>query len=385
MVSSLDRFKFLHSDVFRGRVALISLVLQNAAVVLVTRYSRARQGDMYYSTTAVVMSELVKLLVCFFLVYMEANYSFTAFINNLKENIWKDPWDCVLISVPGLVYTIQNNLLFVGYSNLDAVSFQILYQLKIFTTAIFFRILLSKHLSRVQWISLGILFTGVVLTQLNDIMKSDTTMNSTGNGTSNNSNNSSINNNTNGNKNLLVGLSSVVLACSCSGFAGVFFEKLLKSSHKSVAIRNIQLAFYGVTVGIVTVYLKDGQAIHKNGFFFGYDSIVWLAILIQSLGGLLIAATIRYADNIRKGFATSLAIVLTFVLSIFWFNFQPTILFFIGAVLVMIATVLYSAYPPATTDTTNKFVSSSDNKYFVNSLFNTKSQLNKDFSHKLSI
>ncbi|CAH8858564.1 unnamed protein product [Trichobilharzia szidati] len=356
MVSSLDRFKFLHSDVFRGRVALISLVLQNAAVVLVTRYSRARQGDMYYSTTAVVMSELVKLLVCFFLVYMEANYSFTAFINNLKENIWKDPWDCVLISVPGLVYTIQNNLLFVGYSNLDAVSFQILYQLKIFTTAIFFRILLSKHLSRVQWISLGILFTGVY-----------------------------NNNNSNGNKNLLVGLSSVVLACSCSGFAGVFFEKLLKSSHKSVAIRNIQLAFYGVTVGIVTVYLKDGQAIHKNGFFFGYDSIVWLAILIQSLGGLLIAATIRYADNIRKGFATSLAIVLTFILSIFWFNFQPTILFFIGAVLVMIATVLYSAYPPATTDTTNKFVSSSDNKYFVNSLFNTKSQLNKDFSHKLSI
>ncbi|VDQ17947.1 unnamed protein product, partial [Trichobilharzia regenti] len=138
-----------------------------------------------------------------------------------------------------------------------------MYQLKIFTTAIFFRILLSKHLSRVQWISLAILFTGVVLTQLNDIMKSDTAMNSTANGTSNNNNSST---NSNGNKNLLLGLSSVVLACSCSGFAGVFFEKLLKSSHKSVAIRNIQLAFYGVTVGIITVYLKDGQAIHKNGF-----------------------------------------------------------------------------------------------------------------------
>nr|CAH8852650.1 unnamed protein product [Trichobilharzia regenti] len=216
-------------------------------------------------------------------------------------------------------------------------------------------------------------------------MKSDTAMNSTANGTSNNNNSST---NSNGNKNLLLGLSSVVLACSCSGFAGVFFEKLLKSSHKSVAIRNIQLAFYGVTVGIITVYLKDGQAIHKNGFFFGYDSIVWLAILIQSLGGLLIAATIRYADNIRKGFATSLAIVLTFILSIFWFNFQPTILFFFGAVLVIIATVLYSAYPPATDTTNNKFVSSrsdGDNRYFVNSLFNTKSQVNNDFSHKLSI
>ncbi|CAH8543663.1 unnamed protein product [Heterobilharzia americana] len=380
--SLLTRFKFLQSDLFRGRVALVCLVLQNAAVVLVTRYSRARQGDMYFPSTAVVMSELVKLLFCLFLVFAEENFSLASFVDNLKHNIIKDPWDCILVSVPGMVYTIQNNLLFVGYSNLDAVSFQISYQLKIFTTAIFFRIILSKQLSRVQWLSLGILFTGVVLTQLNDIMKSDNMITDKQMNATNKASSSS----SSGSKNLFFGLSSVVLACSCSGFAGVFFEKLLKTSYKSVAVRNIQLAFYGVTVGIITVYLKDGYEIHMKGFFYGYDSIVWIAILIQSLGGLLIAATIRYADNIRKGFASSLAIVLTFILSIFWFNFHPTILFFLGAILVIIATVVYSAYPPMNSPgntITTHGNSNSNGRHFVTSIRNLQSEMN--FKDKLVV
>ncbi|KAK4470505.1 hypothetical protein MN116_005623 [Schistosoma mekongi] len=363
----MDKYKFLQSDLFLGRVALLFLIVQNAAIVLVTRYSRAREGDLYFPSTAVVMSELVKLLVCFLLVFFEEKCSFVSFIHNLRDNILKDPTDCLLVSVPGVIYTIQNNLLFVGYSNLDAVSFQISYQLKIFTTAVFFRIILSKHLSGIQWCSLCVLFIGVVLTQVNGLTESNT----------------EINKNTAETKsNLFIGLSSVILACTCSGFAGVFFEKLLKSSHKSVAVRNIQLAFYGVTAGILTVYLKDGKQITEKGFFFGYDFVVWAAILIQSLGGLLIAATIRYADNIRKGFASSLAIVLTFILSIYLFDFNPTILFYAGAILVVVATVLYSAYPSSnnhTTDnttinTTNKIngMNSSQNFISNNSIFKSK-------------
>lgn len=80
---------------------------------------------MYFASTAVVMSELVKLITCFLLVYMEESFSLSSFYRNLKTNIIQDPWDCLLISVPGIVYTVQNNLLFVGYSYLPAVSFQV--------------------------------------------------------------------------------------------------------------------------------------------------------------------------------------------------------------------------------------------------------------------
>ncbi|CAL8068846.1 unnamed protein product [Calicophoron daubneyi] len=324
----LSMFEFMKTDVFRKRFALVSLTLQNTAVTLVTRYTRARGGDLYFTSTAVVMSELVKLMACFLLVFGEENFNFTAFVNNLKTNIIQDPWDCVLISVPGVIYTIQNNLLYVGYTYLSAVSFQISYQLKIFTAAIFFRIILKRQLSRTQWMALLLLFSGVSLTQISDatLKSSSSTASTLGE--------------------QAIALTSVVLACTCSGFAGVYFEKLLKSSHKSVAVRNIQLAFYGITAGLVTVYLKDGTNVAERGFFFGYDWVVWSAILIQSLGGLLIAATIRYADNILKGFAPSVAIVLTFILSIFLFSFKPTLMFFLGAILVVVATGLYSVCPP---------------------------------------
>jgi UDP-sugar transporter A1/2/3 len=39
----------------------------------------------------------------------------------------------------------------------------------------------------------------------------------------------------------IIGLISVLLACFSSGFAGVYFEKILKGSPCSVWIRNIQL------------------------------------------------------------------------------------------------------------------------------------------------
>lgn len=45
----------------------------------------------------------------------------------------------------------------------------------------------------------------------------------------------------------------------------------------------------------------------------------------QALGGLVIAAVIKYADNILKGFATSLSIILSTLISYFWLqDFEPT-------------------------------------------------------------
>jgi len=48
------------------------------------------------------------------------------------------------------------------------------------------------------------------------------------------------------------------------------------------------------------------------------------------------------SDNIMKGFATSLAIVLSFVAGVILFEFQVTTSFLVGTAMVVAATYLYN-------------------------------------------
>lgn len=60
------------------------------------------------------------------------------------------------------------------------------------------------------------------------------------------------------------------------------------------------------------------------------------------IGGLSVAVCIKYADNIAKNFATSIAIVISTVASVYIFDFQPTASFLVGAALVISSIFLYS-------------------------------------------
>lgn len=127
-----------------------------------------------------------------------------------------------------------------------------------------------------------------------------------------------------------------------SGLAGVYFEKILKGSEVSVWIRNIQLGVFGMFFGTLTMYLSDGSEVKEKGFLYGYSSMVWIATLVHSAGGLIVALVVKHADNILKGFATSAAIILSCIVSIMLFDFQLTILFTFGSALVIFSIFLYS-------------------------------------------
>jgi solute carrier family 35 (UDP-sugar transporter), member A1/2/3 len=47
------------------------------------------------------------------------------------------------------------------------------------------------------------------------------------------------------------GFMSVIMGCCTSGFAGVYFEMVLKSSNVSLWVRNIQLSFIGIFISTV--------------------------------------------------------------------------------------------------------------------------------------
>ncbi|XP_072854099.2 UDP-N-acetylglucosamine transporter isoform X1 [Pogona vitticeps] len=308
------------------------LVFQTTSLVLTMRYSRTlkEEGPRYLSSTAVVIAELLKIIACVLLVYKDSKCNLRALNRVLHDEILNKPMETLKLAIPSGIYTLQNNLLYVALSNLDAATYQVTYQLKILTTALFSVSMLSKKLGIYQWLSLVILMTGVAFVQWpTDSQAAATKELSAGS--------------------QFVGLMAVLIACFSSGFAGVYFEKILKETKQSVWIRNIQLGFFGSLFGLMGVYIYDGEPVSKNGFFQGYNRLTWIVVILQALGGLVIAAVIKYADNILKGFATSLSIILSTLISYFWLqDFVPTSVFFLGAILVIAATFLYGYDPKPT-------------------------------------
>lgn len=218
---------------------------------------------------------------------------------------------------------------------------QVTYQLKILTTAMFAVGILRKKLIRTQWSALLLLVVGVVLVQMAESGTATTTTTTTSKTIERE-------------QSRFIGLTAALGACFLSGFAGIYFEKILKGADISVWMRNVQLSLLSLPFGLLTCLLNDYRHIHQNGFFFGYDGFVVYLVVLQAGGGLIVAMVVKYADNILKGFATSLAILISCVASIYLFAFQLTGQFALGALLVICSIFLYG-YDPAgvTTATVN--------------------------------
>ncbi|XP_022069282.1 solute carrier family 35 member A3b isoform X2 [Acanthochromis polyacanthus] len=307
-------------------VSLGVLVLQTTSLVLTMRYSRTlkEDGPRYLASSAVVSAEVLKIITCIFLVLMENNYSMRAMNQLLKEEIVNKPMETLKLAVPAGIYTLQNNLLYVALSNLDAATYQVTYQLKILTTALFSVSMLGKKLGFYQWLSLLFLMAGVTLVQWPSDSGGDTEEKVVSAGSQ------------------FMGLMAVLMACVSSGFAGVYFEKILKETKQSVWVRNIQLGLFSFILGFIGMIVYDGQSVRQLGMFQGYSTITCIVVALQAVGGLVVAVVIKYADNILKGFAASLSIILSTLISYFLLNdFSPTGLFFLGALLVIAATFLY--------------------------------------------
>lgn len=186
--------------------------------------------------------------------------------------------------------------------------------------------ILKRELFRTQWISLLTLVFGIVLVQL--AHSDDNTKSSKG-----------------PEQHHMIGFMAALSACCLSGFAGVYFEKMLKGSDVTVWIRNVQLSFCSIPFGLISCFLYDGAVISEKGFFVGYDKFVNYLIVLQACGGLIVAVVVKYADNILKGFATSLAIVISCIASIYIFDFELSAQFALGAGFVIFSIFLYGYSP----------------------------------------
>ncbi|KAI9052220.1 hypothetical protein LZ554_003578 [Drepanopeziza brunnea f. sp. 'monogermtubi'] len=373
-------------------VSLITLTVQNSALILIMHYSRIMPsvgGHRYFTSTAVFLNEVIKLAVSLTIAMYDISQTLppstpaTVLFEQLYYSVFSgDGWK---LAIPAVLYTLQNSLQYVAVSNLDAVHFQILYQLKILTTALFSVTMLGRSLSSMKWTSLVLLTFGVAIVQMphsdsnayapitdsssrfffprsfhelgqltngaGEVARELTRRGMEGLSeglTKRSATYEGIQEDMGLTKpamNYSLGLTAVLVAAVISGLTGVYFEKVLKqgTQHATVWTRNIQLSFYSLFPALlVGVIFKDGEEIARKGFFDGYNAVVWTAITFQAIGGMLVALCINYADNIAKNFATSISIILSFLFSVLFFEFQVTLNFVFGTAMVIFATYLYS-------------------------------------------
>ncbi|KAG8444785.1 hypothetical protein GDO86_009815 [Hymenochirus boettgeri] len=231
------------------------MTLIAAAYTIVLRYTRTIKTNMYFSTTAVCVTEVIKLLLSVCILAKETG-SLSRLLTSLKEHVIGSPMEMLKLSVPSLVYALQNNMAFVALSNLDAAVYQVTYQLKIPCTALCTVLMLNRSLSKLQWFSVFILCGGVTLVQYSPAETTKVQVE----------------------QNYFLGIGAVAIAVLCSGFAGVYFEKVLKSSDTSLWVRNIQMYLSGIVVTAVGVYVSEGAQVTQKGFFYGYSYHVWIVI-----------------------------------------------------------------------------------------------------------
>lgn len=243
-------------------LALSAMLVQNAAFVLVMRYSRVQQqgkaspSQQYSISMVVVWQEAFKFVVCYLVQawLLRAPVQAAALLFNATE--------LSRLAVPALCFTLQNNLLYIALSNLHPLIFQITYQVKTILTALLSVKMLGRSLTRWQWLSQIMLTVGIVMVQLGDqaqqMGKAEDAF-------------------SNASRNLLLGLSAVLIAASSSSFASVYFERLLKGNHSAPKIgsnevprpngtsaaasslwhRNMQLCAWTVPCNVVLAVLQS--------------------------------------------------------------------------------------------------------------------------------
>lgn len=323
-------------------MSLCVLCLQNSLLAVVMRLSRAIGRPQYNTRTAVLMGEVLKVLISALLIIWVRFTETCRSQRYIREGCitikpqaspftiifdWKE---MIRISIPALMYVVQNNLQYIAISNLDAPVFQVLYQLKILSTAIFSVAIMGKSILPVQWLAIVLLMLGVALVQLDESKASVIPS-------------KDVNSIVPNQQSTSTGLIAVVCACICSGFAGVYFEKILKrvDSKGTIWERNVQMGIVSIVLALMGLFWQDRQFLTEFGFFYGYRLVVWGAITISAAGGLLTAIVVKYADNILKAFATSIATVLSVIMSILLFNKIPTAQFALGTLLVNVSIFVY--------------------------------------------
>jgi UDP-sugar transporter A1/2/3 len=328
-----------------GLMVLCLLAVQNCSKNLIMR-AVMKDQPKFLTSAAVILSEFLKLSASVLYILCYEGKSPQSIWHYLKD----DRRNTALLIVPASAYNLQMSLEYVALANLNAAMFSVLVQTKLLFTATCAAIILRKRLRYIQVISLVLLTVGVML------------CNMSGKNSDSSSADASLN--------IAKGVMATMGIAVSSGFASVYTEKVIKAQRRpasiadgeySLAYTQVQLALMSLlTIGVYAL-LKDHTVIAAHGLFYNFTGGALLSVCMSAGGGLsksfpkespfwplrggsltpschalfcyaVVAAVLKYADSVLKGYATAMSVILTGLLSMALFGTSLSTIYFMGIV-----------------------------------------------------
>jgi len=118
------RYRYNMEKMDMKYISLLILVIQNTSLVLLMRYSRTVSGQPYLTSTAVFLTEIIKIISSIVLLHFEMDCESRKTIEAIHD-IFARFLETLRVAVPAFLYTVQNNLLYIALTKLDAATFQV--------------------------------------------------------------------------------------------------------------------------------------------------------------------------------------------------------------------------------------------------------------------
>lgn len=304
---------------------LVLLCMQNTLFTVLRRYSQGVLKEIYSKYEVLLVGEIIK--------FVYSAYKITSDLGPGEKPVPKLRYllkRSSKMAVLAGIYGAMNILSFVSLRNISAGMFTVFAQLKILTTATCSSVMLRRSYSMTKWRALISLMMGVLLFSEPIWNKADNSKNPEGG-------------------NVILGTAAVLIEVTLSGFASIYFEKVIKTDPEQLGIweRNYQLAFGSIPIYIMFMLWEDGGV---AGYFGGWSVVAGILALLGAAGGMLVALSIKHGDSILKTLATTGAIVLSATLDHYILGGPLTNIMCIAGVIVVLSICNYTfdASPPET-------------------------------------